>query len=110
MSDQVTYVIIAYRTLGTGWVASLTLEGRKVTVLLTNNHVLGNLAIACSADTEYQFAYFYKDSEKNPAVIYGDKLIPNNPSIFHTCQQQNRVSVLNIGCMYVTWYKLIKKV
>ena len=82
--------------LGTGWVASLTLEGRSVTVLLTNNHVLGNLEVARSADTEYQFAYLYKESEKNPAVIYGDKLIPDNPRGFHTCRQQDEVSALDI--------------
>ena len=86
-------VVVLYRMMGTGWVASLTLEGRKVTVLLTNNHVLGKLETACSADTEYQFAYLYKNSEMNPAVIYGDKLIPNNPKDFYTCGQQDRVSV-----------------
>jgi len=82
---------------GTGWVASLTLKGRKVTVLLTNNHVLGKLEYACSEDTEYQFAYLYKDNEMmNPAVIYGDKLIPNNATGFHTCHQQDGVRVLYI--------------
>jgi len=64
----------------TGWVAILTLKGRRVTVLLTT---LGKLVIACSVDTEYQFAYLYKDSEMNPAVTHGDKQIPNNPIRIH---------------------------
>jgi len=98
----VVVVVVVYSTLGTGWVASLTLEGRGMTVLLTNNHVLGNLEIARSPDTEYQFAYLYKDSEKNPAVIYGNELIPDNPRGFHTCRQQDEVSVLDISCMHVS--------
>jgi len=68
-------------------------------VLLTNNHVFGKLEDACSEDTEYQFAYLYKDNEMmNPAVIYGNKLIPNNPTGFHTCHQKVEVSVLYIIC------------
>ena len=90
-------VVVVYRMLGTGWVAKVTLEGRSVTVLLTNNHVLGNLEIARSPDTEYQFAYVYSNSEKNPVVIYGDKLVPDNPKGFRTCHQQDQVSVLDVA-------------
>ena len=83
--------------LGTGWVASLTLEGRRVTVLLTSNVMLDSLEIARSANTEYQFAYLYKESEKNPPVIYGDKFIPDYPRGFHTMHSRHNVSMLDIS-------------
>lgn len=63
-----------------------------MTVLLTNNHMLWNLEIARSADTEYQFAYLDLDSERNPAVIYGNELIPDNRDGFYTCHQKDEVS------------------
>lgn len=85
-------MFVPYSMLGTGWVAKLTLKDRTVTVLLTNHHVLGNLEIARSADTEYQFAYLYPDSERNPAVIYGNELIPDNKDGFHTCHAIDEVS------------------
>jgi len=85
-------MFVPYSMLGTGWVAKLTLKDRTVTVLLTNHHVLGNLEIARSADTEYQFAYLYPDSERNPAVIYGNELIPDNKDGFHTCHISDEVS------------------
>ena len=65
-----------------------------VTVLVTNHHVIHNLSEALEAT--YQFSYMRSDSNDTPRPIKGKDLISQDKQTFHTCKENEGVSIIAI--------------
>ena len=79
------FVIMAYSYSGethhaysSGFVGSLTMMERTITVLVTTNHALSTLEQTRKAT--YQFGYFSRTDQPNK--IKGNTLIPENAMFF----------------------------